>query len=215
MNGKKIIVALDGIKISEAIRIARILEGKVWGFKVNDLLHKDSDIIKKLKRYGRVFADAKLYDIPNTVSNTVKVLSKNGADIITVHAQGGIEMMQSAKKSAGKSKIIAVTVLTSKKTKSNREVLGLVQDAISAGIDGIVCSGNELESIKSLPGSLKMIKVVPGVRPAGYDSKDDQVRTVTPNQALINGANLIVIGRPITKSKNILNTFNKIISYKD
>ena len=100
-NKHKIIVALDGISEKEALRMAKILKGRVWGFKVNDLLFEDGRIIAKLKKFGNVFADAKLHDIPNTVGNSVARLSRAGADMITVHGSGGIEMMKAAKQSAG------------------------------------------------------------------------------------------------------------------
>ena len=203
---KKVIVALDGMSEAEALIIAKLLQNLVWGFKVNDLLYEDVSIIRKLKKFGRVFVDAKLYDIPNTVANSVKRISLLGADFITVHASGGIEMMRSAKLNAGKAKIIAVTVLTSKKLQSVGEVVKLTKDAIKAKVHGIVCSGHELESIKSIPGSKKLIKIVPGIRPAWYRIKDDQNRKMTPKEALRSGADYLVIGRPLTGSENILKT---------
>ena len=201
MDNKKIIVALDGMNRNDAVKIAKILRGKVWGFKVNDLLYNNGSIVTQLKKYGKVFADAKLHDIPNTVANSVKKLSKAGADIITVHASGGIEMMKAAKINSGKSKIIAVTVLTSTKLNSSKQVLNLVKDAMKASMDGLVCSGKEVNALKRLTGTRSMIKVVPGIRPNTYKTKDDQKRIVTPTEALKLGADLLVIGRPITSGK--------------
>lgn len=201
MDTSRVVVALDGMTQKEALRIAEVLKGRVWGFKVNDLIFEDISIIKKLKKYGRVFADVKLYDIPNTVANSVKRLNLHNADIITVHASGGIEMMKAAKLNCGKSKIIAVTILTSKELKYKNEVLDLVKDVVKAKVHGIVCSGHELETVKHLPISKKMIKVVPGIRPASYTLKDDQKRKMTAKEALAFGASLIVIGRPITSVK--------------
>jgi len=155
MNAKRVIVALDGISTKEAIRIANLLSGYVWGFKVNDLLFEDSQIIKRLKRYGKIFADAKLHDIPNTVANSVQMLSKSGADIITVHASGGENMIRAAKKAAGKAKIVAVTILTSSNAPKAR-VLTLARTAINAGADGIVCSGKEVRAVRELPGGGKI-----------------------------------------------------------
>ena len=103
-KGSKIIVALDGLTVKGALRIGKILSGKVWGFKVNDLLFTNVEIIRKLKKFGKIFADAKLHDIPNTVGNSVKKLSKAGADLITVHASGGVEMMKVAKKTEGEAR---------------------------------------------------------------------------------------------------------------
>ncbi|MEQ1500025.1 MAG: orotidine-5'-phosphate decarboxylase [Parcubacteria group bacterium] len=211
---KQIIVALDGMSKKDAVKIAQILKGKVWGFKVNDLLHEDTSIIKELKKYGKVFADVKLYDIPNTVANSVRRLSKHGVDIITVHASGGIEMMQAARKESGKSKIIAVTVLTSSKLKYKNEVLDLVKDSIKTQMDGIVCSGHELDSIHKIKGSGSLIKVVPGIRPSWYKTKDDQVRKMSPKQVIDFGASFLVIGRPITdgilSTKSILKNLDNL-----
>ena len=198
-----IIVALDGISEKEALRVARLLKGSVWGFKVNDLLFENKHIITKLKKFGRVFADAKLYDIPNTVANSVTRLSRAGADMITVHASGGIEMMKAAKRSAGRSKILGVTVLTSSEPNS-KMVMKLTKDILEAKLDGIVSSGRDLSSIQKIQGSRILLKVVPGIRKAGYKKRDDQKRTVTPEKAFKEGADYLVIGRPILDSKDPL-----------
>ncbi|MDO8495081.1 MAG: orotidine-5'-phosphate decarboxylase [bacterium] len=211
MTNKKspapIIVALDGMTKKEALKMAQELKGLVWGFKVNDLLFEGVEIIKKLKKFGKVFADAKLHDIPNTVANSVARLSKAEADLITVHASGGVEMMRAAKKVAGKSKLIAVTVLTSQK--SGKSVGQLAKDAQKAGVDGVVCSADELKKVKKLKN---LIKVVPGIRPEWYKSKDDQQRIASPRQALENGADFLVIGRPITQSPSPLAALKKILA---
>lgn len=199
------IIALDGVTVKKALTIARALSGKVWGFKVGDLLYDDSSIIQKLKKFGYVFADVKLHDIPNTVANSVKKLSRAGADMITVHASGGVKMMEAAKQNAGKSKIVAVTILTSQKEKNtNKKVIKLAQNAQKAGLWGVVCSGHELEALNRVPGIKKMIKVVPGIRPAWYTKKDDQKRKITPNKAIQLGADYLVIGRPVTGAKGPL-----------
>ena len=182
------------MSVVRAFKIAKKLSGKVWGFKVNDLLYDPSFKIKNLKKFGRVFADVKLYDIPNTVANSVRQLSRQGVDIITVHASGGIEMMRAAKQVARKSKIIAVTVLTSFKGEHGKEVLKLAKDARGAGVDGIVCSAHELKYLKNI----KLLRIVPGIRPSWYGKKDDQRRSATPEEAIALGADYLVIGRPIT-----------------
>jgi orotidine-5'-phosphate decarboxylase len=199
-SNKNIIIALDGISEGEALGIAKLFKGRIWGFKINDLLF-DSRIISKLKMSGKVFADAKLHDIPNTVANSVARLSNAGADIITVHASGGVEMMRSAMKKAGKSKILGVTILTSELYKPD-SVKKLCRDALKARVDGIVCSGQDLKSVKAIRGSKKLLKIVPGIRPGWYKEKDDQKRIILPEEAFKNGADLIVIGRPILNSKN-------------
>ena len=163
--------------------------------------------LKKLKKYGRVFADAKLYDIPNTIANSVKRLSEAGADMITVHAIGGFQMMNVAKKSAGKSKIIAVTVLTSQKGNAKRDVVLLAKDACRAGVDGVVCSAREVSYM-----SKKLLKIVPGIRPVWYISKDDQKRTATPQEAIRTGADFLIVGRLITRSKDPVFAMQQILN---
>lgn len=207
-----IIVALDGMTPKKALQIARKLHGHVWGFKVNDLLFEDPHIIRSLKKYGNVFADAKLHDIPNTVANSTRKLAELGADIITVHASGGKEMMRAAQRVAGKSKIVAVTILASQKNTSLRKVLTLARDAVAAGLDGIVCSGHEITGVKKIKGVGRRVIIVPGVRPSWHTKKDDQNRTMTPAKAISLGADYIVIGRPITQSKDPLKTIRRIIS---
>jgi len=211
MSNKKIIVALDGISEKEALHFARLFKGKVWGFKINDLLFGDIRIIRKLKRFGKVFADAKLYDIPNTVANGVARLSRAGADIITVHASGGVGMIKAAKRSTGRSKIVAVTVLTSGKAHNTR-MMQLVREAVAAKVDGIVCSGRDLPLVSRVRGSRALLKVVPGIRPDWYTKKDDQKRSVTFNKAIGRGADFLVIGRPITRSKDPLGVLARITS---
>ena len=200
-NRNKIIVAIDGISEKEALRMARILRGYVWGFKINDLLFENEKIISKLKKFGNVFADAKLHDIPNTVANSVRRLSRAGADMITVHASGGMGMMKAAKRNAGQSKILAVTVLTSREA-DFRKAVKLAHESIKANVDGIVCSGSDLLAIRKIPRSKFLLKIVPGVRPSWYKKKDDQKRIITPEKALESGADYLVIGRPILNAKD-------------
>ncbi len=207
VNNSKIIVALDGISNKKALRTASILKGHVWGFKVSDLLFEDAMIIGKLKKFGNVFADVKLHDIPNTVSNSVKRLSALGADFITVHSDGGIEMMKAAKQSAGRSRILAVTILTSLEA-NPRKLLKLTRDTLRANIDGIVCSGHDLPYINRIRGSKSLLRIVPGIRPSWYREKDDQKRTITPQEAVKLGADYLVIGRPILNTEDPIKSFS-------
>lgn len=202
----KIIIALDGITEKKALSIALKLKRLVWGFKVNDLIFGSPKIISKLKKLGKVFADAKLHDIPSTVGNSTAKLSKIGADMITVHASGGVEMMKAAKMHAGQSKVLAVTILTSRNTVNKKEFLELIADTKKAKLDGIVCSANELKYLKNY----KFLKVVPGIRPAWYKKKDDQKHTVTPAEALRLGADYLVIGRPILNAKDPMKALENI-----
>lgn len=205
----KVIIALDAMNRSQALDLARTLSGEVWGFKVNDLLLQYGvEVIRELKKLGHVFADPKLYDIPNTVANGVRELAAAGADLITVHASGGKKMLARAAEAAGASRILAVTVLTSFDDAGCSEVYGrpaakavndLATLSASSGVHGIVCSPQELDDVRQF-GAL--MKVTPGIRPSWHGRADDQVRTLTPQQAVERGASYIVVGRPVTEHED-------------
>ena len=209
---RKIIIPLDGMNKNLALKLAQELRDEVWGFKVNDLLVQEGlSIISELKRFGLVFADAKLHDIPNTVANGIKALSLAGADLITVHASGGTKMLEAANQSAGSSKILAVTVLTSLSdvdceyvfSRTASQTVQLLASMVADScIPGIVCSPKELEMLNLDEATKKLFKVIPGIRPSWHGKSDDQQRTATPKEAIESGADLLVIGRPITHADN-------------
>ena len=213
INHERIIVALDGMSATKALRLAGKLSGHVWGFKVNDLLFDDPRIIKKLKKFGGVFADAKLHDIPNTVGNSVRRLSGLGADIITVHTSGGIEMMKAAclgarsrrhaKRSASRTKIIAVTVLTSQKLSARKKFLILRVTQLPPALMGLSVQDTSCRRSKN-KGNRGEAYHCSRRASALVRKKDDQRRTMTPDKALSLGADHIVIGRPITEAKDPL-----------
>lgn len=208
---KRVIVALDGINRAQALELAGALGREVWGFKVNDLLIEHGvSIISELRKFGPVFADAKVHDIPNTVANSVGRLAAAGADLITIHASGGAKMIEAAAKAKGQARILAVTVLTSIDDQAADSVYGikardgvfrLARIAASGGADGVVCSPQEL-SLFSDPSISALLRVTPGIRPADYGKSDDQSRVSTPEGAIKNGATYLVIGRPITGEKD-------------
>ena len=154
-------------------------------------------------RGGKVFADLKLYDIPETVRRAVANLRASGAEFLTVHAERSI--MEAAAREKGALKLLAVTVLTSFDQKNLAEMgyTGSVEDlvlqraraALDSGCDGVIASGLEAPKIKAAFGG-KLLVVTPGVRPAGTPT-GDQKRTVDVGQAFANGADYIVVGRPI------------------
>jgi orotidine-5'-phosphate decarboxylase len=187
---RNVIVALDDMTAGQALSLAIKLtkHPHLWGFKVNDLLLRHgATILQSLKRYGNVFADPKLYDIPNTMTNSVKTLVEHGADIITVHLQA--EYIPSAKHAH---RVAGVTTLTS----SDGDVsLQWLETAAQAGYGYVVCSGLYARMMKSRVPDVKVI--CPGIRPA-WAPINDQKAVVTPQVALGNGADLLVIGRPIT-----------------
>lgn len=155
-----------------------------------------------------IFLDLKLHDIPNTVAKAIQALRPLEPAIITVHAAGGRAMLEEAKASAGtNTKVVAVTVLTSLDAPDlddigvggtpHEQVVRLTKLARESGLDGIVCSGQEVKIARNTwPGGYF---VVPGVRPAN-GSAGDQKRIVTPAQAMADGASILVVGRPISQS---------------
>ncbi|MCK4781545.1 orotidine-5'-phosphate decarboxylase [Candidatus Parcubacteria bacterium] len=220
----------------EALKLAKSLKGKVWGFKANALLDIMGPVrcIKELQKYGHVMADPKLHDIPNTVKNRVNIYIDaelrneiKEVDIITVMAPGGIEMMRSAvdavkQQSSSRefpmTKIAAVTVLTSLGEEEcqinlggpvKAKVLQYARNAVLAGCPAIVCSAQELLFLQQFPELDDLIKITPGIRPKGV-SEDDQKRVNTPSEAIKNGADLLVIGRAITEAENPAEEAQKI-----
>ncbi len=212
----RIIVALDGLNTREALALAEKLSGKVWGFKVHSLVDRcGTPVIQVLKQYGNVFADPKIYDVPSKAAERIKPYADAGADFISIHAQGGSRMMQEAVRSARASVVLAVTVLTSYDQGECIEFFGLtilqksLQLAVyarDAGCRGVVCSGEELPVLNRKENGVRnLLKVVPAIRPTWYEGEDtEQRRTVIPKEAIRNGADFIVVGRPVTCAKDPL-----------
>ena len=204
---KKIILALDEIQnLDEAVKLVKKVGHLVYAVKIHNLYDKfGPDVVRILKEAGaeKVWVDFKLHDIPNTVRLRALNLS---ADIISVHASGGVKMMQEAVAS-GK-EIFAITMLTSFSASEveqiyNREVddavLTLAKLAKEAGVSGIVCSPQEVKMIRSRSVFKDLKIIVPGIRSSGVDL-NDQKRTSTPVESLQNGADYLVIGRQITQA---------------
>lgn len=226
-----ILAALDVSSAEEAVRLAEELSPYVGGYKVGlELLTgPGSSIIGVLDRLGKpVFADAKLHDIPNTVRAAAARLGAAGARWITVHAAGGGPMLEAAaaglREGAGArpAGVLAVTVLTSLdrgglsaagvNTTPGRLAVRRARLAEEAGCEGVITSAKELGVVsEAAPG---LLKVVPGIRPAGA-SRDDQVRTDTPARAAAMGADYLVIGRAITKAPNPAEAARAILSDLD
>lgn len=217
-----ILVALDGMSPEEAYEIAETLKGLVGGFKANNLLDAagPENAIRELKKYGEiVMADPKLHDIPNTVANRMREYAKFEADLVTVKAEGGIEMMIAAIEAAEEvfkertqkgtlTRVVAVTVLTSLSEEEcqlihhlpiKAAVLNFAKDAFIAGVDAVVCSPQELEFLKRFKYLDSLERITPGVVPIWMLKPGDQKRVATPGDAIRNGASYLVIGRAITK----------------
>ena len=210
------IVALDFPDAERAMTLVQTLDEKCRFYKVGNELFTASgaDIVQWLRDTGcDVFLDLKFHDIPNTVAGAVRNVAAMGVRLTTVHASGGLKMMQAAVEAAGSAcGVLAVTVLTSlddaqlgeawgrDRVDVENEVLRLAELARSAGAHGIVCSGQEAEAVHSRHGAaLKLL--IPGIRLPG-DVAGDQARIVTPRSALEAGASYIVLGRSITTAKD-------------
>jgi orotidine-5'-phosphate decarboxylase len=213
MKTNPIYVALDTPLLDAASAIAARVAPHVGGLKIGleFVSANGPEGVRTLVKTGRpVFLDVKLHDIPNTVAGAMKALAPLGAAIINVHASGGPAMMRAAAEAAAsvqpRPKVIAVTVLTSLEAADLsamgisgspiEQVVRLAKLTKESGIDGVVCSPLEIEAVRAACGPDFLI-VTPGVRPAG-GSLDDQRRVMTPQRALAAGADLLVIGRPIT-----------------
>lgn len=228
---ERVIVALD-CDIDEAFDLAEALHGRATWVKVGMTLFyaNGPSIVYALKEKGfKVFLDLKFNDIPHQVKGAAASAAKNGADMITMHTMGGIEMMRMAQKGAEEAAAeygfntpitLGITVLTSMNKASLEEVgvhqevpdqvCMLAKNAQEAGISGVVASPQEATMLRELMGSDAFI-VTPGVRPVGADI-GDQSRVATPKVALENGASHIVIGRPITQAPDPARAYEDIIA---
>jgi orotidine-5'-phosphate decarboxylase len=194
-------------------RLAFATEPHVGMFKVGLMAFAANGpgIVRTLVRMRPVFLDLKLHDIPIQVEGAVRAAAQLGASYVTVHAAGGPEMITAAVTGAGdRATVLAVTVLTSLddhvleltgvNSSTTSHVLRLAELALKAGARGLVCSPLEVADVRSQFGTSDdggPLLVVPGIRPTGADS-GDQRRTMTPQQAVEAGADVIVVGRPIT-----------------
>ena len=222
MSSKKIIVALDSNHLEKTIKLVKSLKNDVKAFKIGYEFFFNFGIDGYKKIFSicpKIFLDLKMHDIPNTVSNGVKALRKIKPLFTTIHVSGGDEMMQSTKKHKDKIKILGVSILTSldniqtKKYFNQKSISLLVKkfakQAKKNGLDGVVCSPKEIKYIRKEVGK-NFIIVTPGIRVDNKIISDDQKRVATPKKAVDLGANYLVIGRPITNSKNPLNVLKEI-----
>lgn len=205
---ERLIVALDVPTVDEARRLVERIGDGARFYKIGLELMTSGGYFELLdwlaKRGHRVFADLKFYDIPETVRRAVANLRDRGATFLTVH--GHRSVMEAAAKEKGALQVLAVTVLTSFDQRDLDEmgatvsveqlVLARAKGAVESGCDGVISSGLEAPVIKQAFGS-KLKVVTPGIRPVTNKPSDDQKRTVDVAQAFANGADYIVVGRPI------------------
>jgi orotidine-5'-phosphate decarboxylase len=208
---ERIIVALDVSSADEARALVDRLSGRVGMFKIGSQLFTAAGpaFVRELAARGeKVFLDLKYHDIPNTIAGAVSAACQLGVSLVDVHALGGRAMLEAAVSAlpAMGARLLAVTILTSMNEHGHGEVgLGgqvadsvkrLAQLSCDAGLDGVVASPHEVALVREVCGPDFLI-VTPGIRPAGAEA-GDQARLATPRAALEAGADLLVVGRPIT-----------------
>lgn len=212
----RVIIPLDVPTVAEAFSLVDQLGDDADFYKVGfELFTRGGpQVVNELVSRGkRVFLDLKLHDIPNTVARSVTAASDLGVDLLTLHASGGPRMMEAAAAArSGSLKLLAVTILTSLTSEEiasvwDREICSMDDDVArlammskEAGVDGIVASALEVNQVRQQVGADFLI-VTPGIRPAGAAS-GDQNRVATPAEAVQNGSDYLVIGRPITESSD-------------
>ena len=204
-------LALDVPQLDDAVALAKRVKGHVGGVKLGLEFFNAHGAhgVHMVAQLGLpIFLDLKLHDIPNTVAGAMQAIHVLEPAIVTVHASGGIAMMEDAKAAAGENtKVVGVTMLTSLDERDleamgvtgtpSDHVMRLTENARRAGLDGVVCSGHEIAGVHRewRDGFF----VVPGLRPEGSQA-GDQKRVVTPRQARDDGASVLVIGRPISRA---------------
>ena len=222
----KIIVALDYEKESDALALVDQIDPSLCRLKVGKEMFTTlgMNFVKQLhQRNFDVFLDLKYHDIPNTVARAVRSAADLGVWMVDLHASGGLRMMEEAKRILepyGKDAplLIAVTVLTSMEdldllqiginASLREQVLRLAHLTQRAGLDGVVCSPQEVEILRNACGE-EFKLVTPGIRPIGADF-GDQRRVMTPTAAIRTGSDYLVIGRPITKADNPVEVLRSI-----
>lgn len=212
----RVIIPLDVPTVAEAFSLVDQLGDDADFYKVGfELFTRGGpQVVNELVSRGkRVFLDLKLHDIPNTVARSVTAASDLGVDLLTLHASGGPRMMEAAAAArSGSLKLLAVTILTSLTSEEmasvwDREVRSMDDDVArlammskEAGVNGVVASALEVNRVRQQVG-VDFLIVTPGIRPAGAES-GDQNRVATPAEAVQNGSDYLVIGRPITESSD-------------
>ncbi|MDX8378163.1 MAG: orotidine-5'-phosphate decarboxylase [Mariprofundales bacterium] len=207
MQEQRIMLALDVANAQEAYAMCEKVGDTVAWFKIGLRLFvsEGPTLVRQLQKTHRIFLDLKFHDIPNTVAQAVSSAAKLGVDMVNVHASGGKNMLKAAAKAAQvrpAMQLTAVTVLTSDSAYKNLsdEVIRRALLAQSCGLHGVVCSVHEAAAVKKVCGKSFCV-VTPGIR-WGQQSTNDQQRISTPAHAINQGADYLVIGRPILHAKN-------------
>ncbi|MEO6051369.1 MAG: orotidine-5'-phosphate decarboxylase [Pyrinomonadaceae bacterium] len=228
----KIIVALDVQTADEAREITRELSGHVGAFKIGLQLFTaaGAELVREFTKAGnKIFLDLKFHDIPNTVAKASVEAARSGVWMFNVHVSGGGEMMEQTvnqvDETCGREKIarpliIGVTVLTSSNEEVLREVgagenvedqvVKLACLAAECGLDGVVASPHEVKAVRKAVSNNNFLTVTPGIRPT-LATRDDHKRVTTFGQAIANGSDYVVIGRPIIKASDRLAAVEAIV----
>lgn len=214
-----IVAALDVSDLDRAVQLATLLAPHVGMLKVGlELLSAEGPrAVRRIGEIGPVFVDAKLHDIPNTVERASANIARLGVRMLNVHALGGPAMMRAARSGADRGAteagvapplVIAVTVLSSLSGEELASPASLAFEAKTAGLDGVVVSGEDVSDVRDACGE-ELCLVVPGIRPGGTNG-DDQVRVLTPAAAIERGADYLVVGRPIVEAADPVATVRGI-----
>ena len=216
---KSIIVALDEYKQTKFEQVLDKLDPNLCMVKIGSVSFNSlgrEAVIEAANKGFEVFLDLKLHDIPNTVKKSIEGLAELPIKMMTVHTSGGLRMLQESLDAVKDTniKIFGVTALTSLgdedtqtiyRCNAKDQVLAMLELAMQSGIHGIVCSPHELSLVKN---NSDLLTITPGIRMKSLG--DDQTRTMSPKEAIDNGSNFLVIGRPITASTDIRNSLQEI-----
>jgi orotidine-5'-phosphate decarboxylase len=229
-NADRIIIALDVQTKEDGIAlVSRLKDARTFKVGLELFTAEGPALFRKLKALRKdIFLDLKLHDIPNTVAGAVRSAFKHGVQMMTIHASGGREMMAKAAEAARaavesgqgpKPILLGVTILTSLRgpdladvgmgSDVASQVLRLAGLAKAAGLDGVVCSPQEIEILRKEYGR-ELLIVTPGIRPV-WAAAQDQKRIMTPAEAVAKGADYLVIGRPITGAASPNEAFLRIV----
>jgi orotidine-5'-phosphate decarboxylase len=216
-----IVAALDVSDLDRAEELARALEGQVGLLKIGLELFTayGPAAVARLREHGPVFLDLKLHDIPNTVERAARNCARMGVSVLTAHALGGEALIAAAVRGATRGaeesghampSIVAVTVLSSLGGESLASPASLAFEAMSAGATAAVVSGDDVSVVREVVDETFCL-IVPGIRPAGSNGHD-QIRILTPEEAIERGADYLVIGRPITDASDPVGAARSILA---
>ena len=232
MKNKKLIIALDVETQGKALDLVKQLHSVAGMFKVGSQLFTAAgpQIVRDILAHdSKVFLDLKFHDIPHQVAGAARSAAQLGVSLFTIHASGGSEMMRRAvdsvnevaAKGGTRSAVLAISVLTSidatilnqigVASTPTESVMRLVKMAEASGVDGVVASPQEIETIRQTVSRPEFLVVTPGIRPAANEA-GDQKRVATPSAAIAAGASYLVVGRPITGAPDPVAAANEISS---